>query len=324
MKRVLITGANGFIGNALCEKLILSGYDVLGLVRSSDKMKSLPKGVPTVNVGSIGQYTDWSRALTGVNVVIHLAARTHILKENTPNPINEYREVNLYGTGQLARMAVNEGVKRLIFMSSVGVNGEQNEGTPFSESDQPNPSRPYSVSKWEAEKVLKRIAYETGLEIVIIRPPLVHGPGVKGNMLQLLNLVKWSVPLPLAKVNNKRSFIGVTNLVDVLIKCIDNTNVSGETMLVSDGEDISTPDLIRRLANMMNKPNALIPFPESLLRIIYSNIGKNNPLKQICSSLTIDTSKMCSLLKWKPPLTLNQGLEAMVSWYLGHRCQIYD
>lgn len=218
MKRVLVTGANGFIGRALCERLHRDGcWDVIGAVRA-ETASSLPDGIKTVEVGSIGPHTDWSNALSDIDFIVHLAARVHVMKETSKNPIAEYRDVNVLGIERLARMAAQRGVKRFIFVSTIKVNGEETRDRPFTAEDIPNPQDPYAISKWEAEKVLTEISKKTGLHVVVVRSPMVYGPFVKGNFIRLLQLVKTGLPLPLGSIKNRRSFIYVENLVDLVIR----------------------------------------------------------------------------------------------------------
>lgn len=310
--RLLITGASGFVGRSLCVEAIRRGLCVRGAVRSRHQ---LPAGVAPAIVGPIDGKTDWTDALKDVDVVIHLAARVHVMRETAGDPLAEFLEVNLYGTENLARQAVRAGVKRFIYISSIKVNGESTEAHPFSETDNPNPQDPYAISKWQAEQALQRIAQETGLEVVIVRPPLVYGPEVKGNFARMLKVLAKGIPLPLASVRNLRSLIYVENLVDALITCATHPAAAGQTYLVSDGEDISTPDLLRQLGVAMGHPVRLFPCPPALLKLAGRWTGKGEQVERLLDSLRVDSSKIRRELNWTPPYTLEQGLRATAAWY---------
>ena len=257
---MLVTGANGFVGRALCASLVSHGHKVRGAVRRSDVMVS--QSVERVSVGEISNQTDWSASLSGVDTIIHLAARVHVMNETSNNPLEAFRAANVHGTEHLARSAAALGVKRLVFVSSIKVNGEVTSfESRFKEADNPSPQDPYGMSKWEGEQALQRVALETGLQVVILRPPLVYGPGVKGNFERVLKTLSKGIPLPLGLVKNLRSLIYVENLADALRVCAVHPAAAGKTYLLSDGEDISTPNLIRRLAWAMNKKTRLIAFP---------------------------------------------------------------
>lgn len=315
-KKILITGANGFVGRALYCRLA-EKYSVRGAVRSKRETFRLPPEIDVVEVGSINHDTDWSKALRGIQTVVHLAARAHVMKESSANPIAEYRRINVAGTERLARMALDAGVRRFIYMSSIGVNGEQTSGKPFTEADYPRPERPYSVSKCEAENYLMRISAKAGLEVVILRPPLVYGPAVKGNMLKLMEYVYRGCPLPLAGINNRRSFIGLRNLVDAIMLSVTRPNAAGQTFLLSDGEDISTTDLIQTIAAAMGKKIILFKLP----RPVFKWSSKFFPpvrqkLLQLTGSLVVDSSKFRNMMNWSPQYPLKQGIGEMVSDYI--------
>ena len=353
---ILITGANGFIGRALCDKLIADGYHVWGAVRGTTQKTALSSGVEGVMVGDVGPETDWSEALVGIDGVVHLAARVHVMRESYVDPLAAYREVNVEGTKCLAIAAANAGVKRFVYISSVKVNGESTEdksrdqgknrdqgpgvrgqgknryqvsgysgqGTEgrrsvpkqsFSEKDVPEPQDPYGISKWEAEQVLKKIADETGLEVVIIRPPLVYGPGVRGNFLRLLRIVWMGIPLPLASIKNRRSLIYIGNLVDAIVNCMTNPNAAGKTYLVSDGDDVSTPELIKRIAYSMRRPAMLYFFPSKFIQLAAKFFGKFAIVDRLVSSLTVNISKIKCDLNWNPPYTMDEGLKETAEWY---------
>ncbi len=308
--KLLVTGANGFVGRALCGELMKRGMQVRGAVRARDQ---LPSGIETAPVGAIDGATDWSMAVAGIDVVIHLAARVHVMRDIAFNPLEEFRKVNVAGTMNLARQAAKAGVKRLVYVSSIKVNGEATvaEGR-FSETDAPNPQDSYGISKWEAEQALHRAVKETGLEVVILRPPLVYGEGVKGNFAQMMRVLKIGIPLPLASVENRRSLIHVGNLVDALILCAKHPEASNRTYLASDGEDVSTPEILRQLGIAMNHPARLFPCPAFLLKLAGNLIGKSDQIERLLGSLQIDSGKIRIELGWVPPYTLLEGLRSIV------------
>jgi nucleoside-diphosphate-sugar epimerase len=306
--KFLVTGANGFVGKALCDELSEQGYAVRGAVRSA---KVVIEQCERVVTGEFDNNTDWATALTGVDVVIHLAARVHVMHETSIDPLAAFRQVNVAGTENLARQAARAGVKRLVYVSSIKVNGEATDGVRrFSESDAPNPQDPYGISKMEAEQALHRVAAETGLEVVINRPPLVYGAGVKGNFAQMLKVLAKGIPLPLASVHNLRSLVYVGNLVDALILCATHPAAVGQTYLVSDGEDVSTPDLLRQLGVAMGHPARLLPCPQALLRLGGRVTGKADQVERLLGSLQVDSGKIRRELGWMPPYTVSRGLQA--------------
>ncbi len=309
----MISGAGGFVGKALCAELVRRGQSVSAVVRSEN---SLIENIEVIVVGALDSETNWADALRDVDVVIHLAARVHIMHENATDPLEEFLKVNLHGTSNLARQAACSGVKRFVFVSSIKVNGEQTSATQsFTELDEPNPQDFYSISKWQAEQALWCIAQETGLEIVIVRPPLVYGPGVKGNFAQMLTVAAKQIPLPFASVHNRRSLIYVGNLVDALIACATHSVAAGQTYLVCDGEDVSTPDLLYQLGDVLGCPAHLLPFPLSWLRILGKLSGKSDQVERLLSSLQVDSGKIRRDLNWVPPYTLQQGLQATAESY---------
>ena len=314
--QTLVTGAAGFVGHALCSALLAQGQAVRAAVRSAYSMPSVD-GLDVAAVGDVGTQTDWSKALAGVDCVIHCAARAHVIHETEVNALAAYRSVNFEGTKHLAEQAAAAGVRRLIFLSSVGVLGiHTNNRGPFSTLDIPKPVEDYALSKWEAEQALWKISDRTGLEVVIVRPPLVYGPGVKGNFLRLLQLVSSSLPLPLGSILNKRSLIGLDNLVDLLIRCIDHPTAVGQTLLVSDGDDLSTPELIRKLSKSIDKTPYLLNVPELFLRIVGKLTGQVTAIERIMSSLQIDSRYTRELLDWTPPVSTDEGLRKTGQWFL--------
>jgi nucleoside-diphosphate-sugar epimerase len=314
--KILVTGANGFIGRALCPALQRGGHAVRKAVRNPPATSHSDAGGEAVAVGDIDEQTDWSRALQGVNAIIHLAARVHVMCEETQDPLAAFRRINAAGTERLARAAAAAGVKRLVYVSSIKVNGEGTaSGRKFTENDAPAPQDPYGVSKLEAEQALHRVAAETGLEVVIVRPPLVYGPGVKGNFRQMLKVLGSGIPLPLASVHNLRSLVYVENLADALIACATHPAAAGQTYLVSDGEDVSTPALLRTLGAGLGKRAWLLPVPVRFLRKLAQLAQKGAQADRLLGSLCVDSGKIRSQLEWVPRHTLQQGLQATANWY---------
>ncbi len=311
---MLVTGANGFVGSALCAALVKRGHSVRAAVR--DPAEFAITGCDVVKVPGMAPDTDWSAALRGMTAVVHLAARVHVMRDEAADPLEEFRKVNVRGTMHLARSAAASGVKRFVYVSSIKVNGERTIGAAqFCESDQPNPQDPYGVSKWEAEQELWKVAKETGLDVVVVRPPLVYGAGVKGNFIQMLNALAKGLPLPLASAHNRRSMVYVGNLVDALTLCATNPAAAGQTYLVSDGEDISTSDLLRCLGQALGRPARLFPCPPAMLNLAGSLTGKSAQIERLLGSLQVDSGKIRRELNWIPPYTLRQGLEATADWY---------
>ncbi len=310
-QKVLVTGANGFIGRNLCTFLKEKGYCVRAAVRNNVCNVS---GVDeNIQVGDINESTDWQQALAGVDTVIHLAARVHIMNDSVTNLVEEFRKVNVLGTERLARMAVKAGVERFIFISSIKVNGECSQA-PYTEKDIPAPQDAYGISKREAEDLLTRIAVETGLQTVILRLPLIYGPGVKANFKNLIKIAGAGLPLPLKGINNRRSFLYLGNLVDAISVCITHSLAVGETFLVSDCADVSTPDLIKMIACEMNKKVVLFSFHSGILKALCKIVGKAEELEKLTGSLLVDSSKIRNLLGWKPPFTINEGIKETVKY----------
>jgi len=283
--KILITGQNGFIGKALFNLLQQQGHQVRGTVRSWQKIE---QGKDIVVVGDVDSTTDWNSSLAGVEVVVHLANRAHILNDRTENPLSIFRQVNVSGTIQLAKQAVKFGVKRFVFVSSIKVNGESTDKHPFKENDNPNPQNPYAISKLEAEYALHEISAKSSMEIVIIRPPMVYGQGVKGNFERLSRLVESGIPLPFASIENKRSLISLENLVQILSKAINHPDVADRTLLVSDKEDLSTPQLIKKIADSIGRPVRIFHFPVVLLKIAARLTMQSNIIDRLTENLQID------------------------------------
>ena len=293
--KILITGQNGFIGKALFNLLQQQKHQVRGTVRNKQKTQKTQKNKDILVVGNIDSTTDWKDPLTDVEVVIHLANRAHVLNDQVRDPLAIFREVNVAGTIQLAKQAVESGVKRFIFVSSIKVNGEQTSKHPFTVNDKPNPQDPYAISKLEAENTLRKIAQKSSMEIVIIRPPLVYGQGVKGNFQRLSRLVELGIPLPFSSIKNKRSLISLDNLLQILSKAVIDPAVANQTLLVSDALDLSTPQLIKKIANSIGKPARLFPFPIKLLKVIGRLTGQSEIINRLTENLQIDgTSRLGS------------------------------
>ncbi len=313
---ILITGANGFVGRALCQKACASNLSVKGMVRS---VQTLVPDVEPVVIGEIDANTDWGSALQGINVVVHLAARVHIMDERAVDPLQAFRKVNLDGTLNLAKQAALAGVQRFVFISSIKVNGESTHlGQPFRADDMPMPVDAYGISKREAEDALKRLAKETGMEIVIIRPPLVYGEGVKANFYSMMRYLDKGVPLPLGAIHNQRSLVALDNLVDLIITCFTHPAAANQTFLVSDGEDLSTSELLRRMSNALDKPARLLPVPVWLLRLGAVLLGKQAVAQRLCGSLQLDISKTRQLLDWTPPVSVDEALRKTAQYYRSH------
>jgi nucleoside-diphosphate-sugar epimerase len=316
--RILITGATGFIGSALSHGLLEAGHPVRGVVRAS-------KGVPHWATPESANF-DWvilhdrsteretNEALQGVQIVVHLAARVHVMVDDAPNPLREFQRVNVDWTERLARAAASQGVHRFVYLSSIKVNGEQTV-VPFTEQDLPKPQDPYGVSKWEAEQVLARVSMQTEMETVVVRSPLVYGPGVRGNFLQLLNIIRRGFPFPLASIRNQRSLVYLGNLVDALARCTQDPRAAGRTYLVRDGEDLSTPELVRRLGVAMGRRVCLWSCPTTFLYWIGQVAGKREIIDRLVGSLQVNSSKIQTELDWHPPFTVDTGLSETAAWF---------
>lgn len=309
--RVLMTGSNGFIGRALGPALVKSGHTVRAAVRDLSGSKGIHPGAAPV--GEIDGNTDWSQALLGVDLVIHLAARVHVMHDKESEPLAAFRTVNVEGSLNLAQQAAHMGVRRMVFLSSVKVNGESTLAKrAFSENDPAGPVDGYGLSKWEAEQGLHRIAAGTGMAVTIIRPPLVYGPGVKANFASLMRAVARGVPLPLGALHNRRSLVGLDNLVDFIFTCLTHPAAANQTFLVSDDEDLSTTDLVRRLGVAMEHPARLVPVPAKLLMAGARLLGRREATERLCGNLQVDISKARKLLGWGPPVSVDEGLRLAV------------
>jgi len=303
----LVTGANGFVGSALCAGLRKNSVSVRGAVRA---LNSKHYGAEAVAIGSLSSETDWTVALKNVNQVVHLAARVHVMNDKSADPLAEFRRVNVEGTATLARQAAATGVRRFVFLSSIKVNGEFTETRkPFTADEVPAPEDPYGVSKHEAEQVLRQISADTGMEVVIVRPPLVYGPGVKANFESMMRLLARGVPLPLAAVTeNRRSMVALNNLLDLIVTCLNHPAAANQTFLVSDGEDLSTAQLLKRMGAAMGHPARLFSLPPTLLKLGATVLDKPGIYQRLCGSLQLDVAKTRHLLDWTPPVSVDEGL----------------
>ena len=310
MIRVLITGAGGFVGKRLYSVIEDSGFEIVPVFRVCKP--SLENGIDNAVVGKfINATTDWTSALIDVDVVIHLAAMTHVMHSGKANDLASFRELNVEGTRNLARQAAQLGVKRFVYLSSVKVNGEATSDSPFRFDQPPNPQDSYGLSKREAEDVLREIEEGAGLEVVIIRPPLVYGPGVKGNILALINVIRKGVPLPLGAINNCRDLVSIYNLCDLIRVCCLHPSAAGKTFLVSDGESISTTELIRYLANGLDQKIRLFSVPIWALKLVAGFFGQIGKVEKLTGDLQIDMSPTQQVLDWKPPLSVVESFRKM-------------
>lgn len=305
----LVTGANGFIGSALLARFRREGIPALGVVRAEPSLGGCVSG-PVLD-----RHADWTPFVAGCDVVVHAAARVHVVREMVKDPLFAFREVNAKGTLRLAEQAAGAGVRRFVFISSIKVNGEQTlPGQPFTVDDEPSPQDAYATSKADAETELKALAKATGMEVVIIRPPLVYGPGVKANFLSMMQWLRLGVPLPLGEVvHNRRAFVALDNLVDLIVTCVDHPYAANQLFLAGDGEDLATADLLRRLAAAMGVSARLISVPIPLLMGGARLVGREAMIRRLCGSLQVDISKTRQMLGWNPPISVDEGLRRAAS-----------
>ncbi|ODT33269.1 MAG: hypothetical protein ABS55_13590 [Lautropia sp. SCN 70-15] len=314
--RVLVTGATGFVGAALVPALQARGWRVRAAMRSPGRTAADEEAV----VGSLGEPFDWAPALHGVDRVVHLAARVHVMQDTAADPLAEFRRTNVAGTLALAGAAADAGVRRFVFVSSIKVNGEgTREGVPFGADDPPAPVDPYGVSKREAEDALFQIGRSTGMEVVVVRPPLVYGPGVKANFEAMMRWLMRGLPLPLGAVRNRRTLVGLDNLVDLIATCLEHPAATGEIFLAGDAEDLSTTDLLRRLAAALGVRPRLLPVPAALLESAAALLGKRAVARRLCGNLQVDIGKARRLLAWTPPVPVDEGLRRTAEHFLAQR-----
>ncbi len=312
--RILVTGATGFVGKALLRGLQKKNLETVVSVRS--QCEDIPETVKQYHVNNINAHTDWSDVLNKVDVVIHLAARVHVMNDGV-NSSDEYRNVNTLATLNLARQAVASGVKRFVFLSSIKVNGESTEfDQPFTSDGLCTSVDPYALSKHEAELGLLKLAHETGMEVVIIRPPLVYGPEVKANFASMMKWVNKGIPLPFGAVHNKRSLVALENLVSFIIHCIDHPKAANEIFLISDGEDVSTTELLQKVARALGKKSRLVPVPVSWMQFVAKCVGKETVSNRLFGSLQVDSAKARKLLGWKPVITMDEQLKKTADAFL--------
>jgi len=303
--KVLVSGANGFVGRTLCGHLHTHGHAAIPAVRRASGLAG------EVVVGDMNGTNDWMAALDGCEAVVHLAARVHVMNDGAQDPLALYRVTNTEATLNLARQAAQAGVRRFVFISTIKVNGEGRDA-PYRETDAPAPEDAYAISKWEAEQGLLRIAQATGLELVILRPPLVYGPGVRANFLRLMQWVQKGWPLPLAAIRNRRSLLYLGNFVDAIRLCVEHPAAAGQTFLLDDGEAVSTPELIRAVAQAMERPACLLGVPVRVLEFMGALLGKRAAVARLTGSLWVDSSFIRSRLNWTPPYSMEAGLAATV------------
>ena len=318
-RRVLVTGAGGFIGQAVCAAFRLRGHEVIGALRQRDVVRE-SAAVNYVAMGHMDESTDWSSVVKGVDCVVHLAARVHLMNDSADDPLAEFRRFNVDLTMNLARQAAAAGVRRFVFVSSVKVNGENTPfGQPFTAEDTPLPTDPYGVSKLEAEQLLKKLAETSGMEVVIVRPVLVYGPGVRANFYQMMQWLKKGVPLPLKALDNQRSLVAIDNLVDMIATCLSHPAAANQTFLVSDGEDLTVSDLMERTSMALGRRARLLTMPIIFLKFVGRIVGKQAIIHRLCEPLQVDIMKSRVLLNWTPPVTVDTALKGTAAWYLNER-----
>jgi nucleoside-diphosphate-sugar epimerase len=311
---VVVTGGTGFIGQALCPVLRAAGHRVVVTTRNAGRSPS-DSGVVVRTSPELGPESDWRAAVADADVVVHLAARTHVMVDRAADPAAEYRGVNTDGTRRLAEAAAHAGARRFVFLSTAKVNGEDSSAAPYRETDPPMPLDAYASSKIAAERALTGIRAETGLETVVLRPPLVYGRGVRGNFLVLLKLCERALPLPLAGIANRRSLLYVGNLADAILRCLDAPEAAGETFLLRDGEDVSTPELVRRVAGALGRPCRLFQVPPTALRFAARMAGREESAGRLLDTLTVDDGKIRRALAWTPPYPMAEGLRETAQWF---------
>ena len=315
--KILVTGATGFIGTQLSETLANSGHEVRCTARSLAPNRSTTLEMVTCDLESADNL---DHLTMGCDAIVHLAGRAHVMSDDPATSESLYLSANVDVTRKLAQSAARTGVKRMILMSSVKVNGESTTiDSPFTSQDTPNPQDPYGRSKTQAEQTLWDVASTSGLEGVVIRPPLVYGPGVRANFASLIGIVNRGIPLPLGSIQNKRSFVSVDNLIDCIATALQSSNEEGQTFLVSDGHDLSTPELIRSIASALHKSPMLIPFPTALLKLVATSVAKRGAYERLCGSLTVDIALTKQKLSWTPPFTVQDSMQRTVDAFIQSR-----
>jgi nucleoside-diphosphate-sugar epimerase len=309
---ILVTGATGFIGNKLCQVLSMRGDAVVAVAR---KQVNIDTNITVINK-VLSKDTDWQDCLKDIDVVIHLAGRAHVMNDVSENPYQAYADINIDATKQLAEQAALSGVKRFIYLSSIKVNGERTKDIAFSETDSPQPEDDYGKTKYEAEKALNSIGKDTGMEVVIIRPPLVYGEGVKANFKSLIKLAQLNIPLPFGAIRNKRSLVYIENIIDFILLCTHHPSAANQTFLISDDDDVSITRLIQEIKEASGKRSLLIPVPQSWLKFVLQLIGKSSLSDRLLGNLQVDMTKAKTLLDWKPPFTVEQGINKTIEAYL--------
>jgi nucleoside-diphosphate-sugar epimerase len=312
--KVVVTGANGFVGKPLCAALLASGHEVRALIRRDEALRALPEGAEAVVLPRLDESTDWSQALSNADAVVHLVARTHVLEDKAADPLSAYRATNVGLTEALVRAAIAAGVRRFVFMSSIKAAGE-NADAPYSETMTPQPQDAYGVSKLEAEGRLLELSAGTGLEPVVLRPPLVYGPGVKANFLRLMKALDRGLPLPLGAVRNARSMVYVGNLASAVAAALTHPGAAGEMFHVADRETLSTSELLLCLGALLGRPARLLPVPAGLLRLGGRALNKQGEMDRLLGSLTVSTEKIHRSLGWSAPYPVQEGLEETVDWF---------
>ena len=312
--KVLVTGVNGFIGKTLCPRLIADKYDVIGTVRHKEIVPGITGKIQIFETGEIDGQTKWEDALRGCDAVIHLAARVHIMAKGVKIQKKLYERINVDGTTNLVRQSIKNDIKRFVFISTVKVNGE-GKNSPYRDTDIPLPQDYYSESKYNAEEQIKEIANHSTMDYVIIRPTLVYGPYVKANFLNLIRIIDHGFPLPFASITNKRGIIYIENLIDAILLCLQHPKAARQTYLISDEQNVSTPQLIRLIAAALKKNPHLFRFPLRILNFTGNLARRRKVTDRICGSLTVDMSKINNELGWRPRFTLEEGLKKTINWY---------
>ena len=313
---VLVTGANGFVGRALVGRLAQGGHSVRATVRQCSGQERQEDGVEWLAVDNVGPDTNWSSVLRDVDAVVHLVARTHVIGSHDDRSLALYRRINVEGTRRLAEHAAIAGVQRFVFVSSIKVNGERTFGRPFRSDDDPAPEDAYGISKREAEVALAAVATGSGMETVVVRPPLIYGPGVKGNFSRLMRLVAKGFPLPLGSVKNRRSMVALANIVDLLVRCVEEPKAGNRLFLVSDGESLSVPELIRSIAAAMGRRSRLLPAPPAALRLLGRIARRGREFERLIGSLEVDDTETRKLLDWQPPMPVGDAIRLTVEDFM--------